>query len=202
MSFCLFVCKCSVLFVSFVNVLSHPYMRYRLFGPSTKSLACALFFPSSCFTFLPANIQTYIHKCIINNEYFHYIRGVEFQPAFWLTGMESHQKLAHCICTAHHNSMSHYALKLFNPLFSLSLFRFSSLVCSNNVAFTYISFGFMCSFFLFAFVVHSFVLFSLSLFYRFFLSCLFRIQGKHIRTLKNFIVLHLFVFKLVTRLDI
>lgn len=65
--------------------------------------------------------QTYIHKCIINNEYFYFIRGVAFQPAFWPVRMESHQKLAHCICTAHHNSMSHYAVKLFNPLFTLSL---------------------------------------------------------------------------------
>ena len=108
-------------------------MSYRIhicdivrLGPSTKSLACALFF-CACFTFSPANIQTYIHKCIINNEYFYYIRGVEeLQPAFWLVGMESHQKLAHCICTAHHNSMSHYAVKLFNPLFSLSLSLFKS----------------------------------------------------------------------------
>lgn len=87
---------------------------------------------------------------------------------FWLFAMESHQKLAHCICTTHHNSMSHYAVKLFNPLFSLSrslsvqvlfvpitslLLTFHSLSCS----FCFVSFAFVVHpFFLSRYFIHFF----------------------------------------------
>lgn len=112
--------------------------------------------------------------------------------------MEIHsKKLSFCVAykrISHHNFMSHYAVELFNSAFDELL----ALIVSHLLTFHSVSCFFLCSSVVFVSRILSFFYLSFSV-YIFSVVCI-AIQGK--RTSKNFIVFHLFVFKLVTRLDI